>query len=386
MKKIIAALGIIIMAFPALVLAGNFQSGSASTVARGESIQGNLYSAGGNVSILGNVEEGDLYTAGGNVTVAGNVSNDLVAVGGTVNILGDVGDDLRVAGGNVTIGSKIDGELMAAGGQINIVPGTEIMGMAKIGGGDIVLDGTFNDGIQAAGETITINGSIKGNADITATKKLVVNEGASIEGDLNYKSPVAAEISTGASIGGKSNFQETTFPRDGRKNMTDGKFFSFLGAWWFAQSLMLFIAALLLVHFYRRRLSDMVERAASNFGKETLRGLLVFLLVPALVFILAVSILFFLPAFFILAIYAALLVFASIFKPIMVGSWTYRKIYKAQEFRLDWKTVFLGVLIVQVFRYIPFVGWLFDLVVFMAALGTASFFIWKFLKGTRDVA
>lgn len=387
MKKIILmASAIAFVSFPVLVLAANFQAGSASTVARGENIQGNFYSAGGNVSILGNVENGDLYTAGGNVTVTGNVANDLVAAGGTVNILGDVGDDLRVAGGNVMIGSKIAGELIAAGGQINVAPGTEIGKMAKIGGGDIILDGTFNYGIQAAGETITISGSIKGNVDITAVKKLVINQGASIEGDLKYSSPVMAEIAPGATIAGKTDFQEKKFSKDGRKKMSDGRFFAFLGVGWFAGSIMLFVTALLLTHFYRRKLLDMVERAVSNFGKEDLRGLLVFLLVPAAIFIVAASILFFLPAIFVLAIYVATLIFASVFESILVGSWAYRKIYRAAEYRIDWKTILLGVLIVQVFRYIPFVGWLFDIIIFFAALGTTSFFFYKLLRGTKDVA
>lgn len=378
MKKIIVASALLFFA-PVLVWAATFQAGDVSLVALDQNIQGNLYMAGGNVSVLSEVKNGDLYAAGGNVLVQGDVAKDAGLAGGTINVLGRIGDDLRVAGGNVTIGSKIGGELLAAGGQLSFLPGAEASGEAKIGGGNVILDGNFRQGIDVAGGKVTINGTVSKDAKIVATEKLIIGDKAVISGNLDYRAPAAAEIAPGAAIAGKTNFQKMEAPRRMPAAKAAGSFFAFLSVWWFVKFAMLFVAALVLSLALGKKMDTLVNGTLADFGRKILFGLGMLFLAPVALLLAILTVVGIIPAIFGFLVYAALLMLASVTEPILVGSWAYKKIYRQEDYLVNWKTILLGIFIFQVLRYVPLVGWLFDFILFLAALGTWAYWVYRAL-------
>lgn len=377
MKKIIVASALLLFA-PVLVWAATFQAGDSTMVAADQNIQGNLYMAGGNVSVLREVKNGDLYAAGGNVLVQGDVTKDAGLAGGTVNVLGRIGDDLRIAGGNITIGSKIGGELLAAGGQVSFAPGAEVAGEAKIGGGNITLDGNFQQGIDVAGGTVTINGMIGKDAKIVATEKVIIGSKAVINGNLNYQAPAEAEIASGATIIGKADFQKMDVSRRAPSaKKAVGASFAFLSVWWFVKFAMLFVAALILSLVLGKKMDTLVNDTLADFGPKILFGLGMLILAPVILFFIFLTVVGIVPAIFGFLVYAALMILACVTEPILVGSWAYKKIYRREEYSINWKKILLGVFIFQVLRYVPFVGWLFDFILLLAVLGAWTHLVYR---------
>jgi hypothetical protein len=73
-------------------------------------------------------------------------------------------------------------------------------------------------------------------------------------------------------------------------------------------------------------------------------------------------------------------IFGSIFAPIVLGTLIFRKLLKKPEFGTDWRSVVVGVAVIRIIQVIPFVGWLFYLIFFLAAFGTLFNFLYQSFK------
>ena len=169
-----------------------------------------VYAAGGTVDVLASVE-GDLVLAGGRVTVGERVGGDVIAAGGVVNLRAEIADDVRVAGGDLVLGGAVGDDLMAAGGNVTLAPDASVGGQAWLSGGRVDVAGTIDGGLTAAGGRILLSGRVHGDVDLTG-QAISILDSAIIDGNLLYRSPHEAEIAAGARIRGTTRYEPLEQP------------------------------------------------------------------------------------------------------------------------------------------------------------------------------
>ncbi|AMO22007.1 hypothetical protein GCM10027034_22860 [Ramlibacter solisilvae] len=160
----------------------------------------NVYTAGGHVRPARPVQ-GDFVAAGGRVVIDQRIGGDATLVGGTVDVRAPIGDDLRASGGDVSVDSTVGGELFAAGANITLGRGAVIARSARMHGANISVEGRIEGGLKGSGDSITINGEVRGDVDVAAAQ-VELGPAAKIGGALRYKSPAVLKQAPGATVGG----------------------------------------------------------------------------------------------------------------------------------------------------------------------------------------
>jgi len=163
-------------------------------------IDDDIYVAGRSVDVMAQVQ-GDVVAAGKRVTIDERVSGDVLAAGETVTINAQVLDDVRVAGRFVTIAGKVAGHVVAAGESVVIAPAASIGGWAWLAGQEVNVAGRVGRELKVAGQIVIVSGEVAGDVEIMA-EEIRILAGASINGNLVYRSNNEPQIATGAEIGG----------------------------------------------------------------------------------------------------------------------------------------------------------------------------------------
>ena len=187
-------------------LAGDFRSDRSITVGEGETIDGDLYVAAGQIVIDGTVD-GDATIAGGTVTVNGTVNGSLNVGAGTVEVAGEVTGAVRVSAGTVQINGSVGRDVVAFGGTVTIGSSAEVAGDVAGGVGTLVMDGTVAGDLLAGAGTITVGGTVDGKIEATVGR-LTIASSAVVGGDVTYTSSNEAVIEDGSQIGGEVTQEE----------------------------------------------------------------------------------------------------------------------------------------------------------------------------------
>jgi cytoskeletal protein CcmA (bactofilin family) len=369
MKKIFFILVLAILIIPLGAWAAIRQDQNFS-LGKNDVLNKNLYAGGGNVNILGEAKQ-DLIVGGGTIIMSGIVGQDLAAAGGNLMIDGIVGDDARVAGGNLSVGGKIGGELLAAGGQISLSSDLEVKGSTSLAGGNLLIDGTLAGDLAAYGGSVRIDGKIAGNVKVETSQKLIIGSQAVISGNLDYKAPEKLTIEDGAKINGKVTFNEIQAQK-AQKGL-----WGIWGIAWLV-GLTIFLTAALVVYFlFRKKLEEAVSYTLANFGKETLRGFIILVVLPIAAIVAFVTVIGALLGGAGLLLYILMGVFTSIFAPMVFGTLIFRLILKKPDFVGDWRSVVTGVVLLRIIHVIPYVGWIFWFIFFLAAFGTLFNYLYR---------
>jgi cytoskeletal protein CcmA (bactofilin family) len=185
------------------VAAGDFRGAQTVSIAEGETIDDDLYVAAGMITIDGTVN-GDAMVAGGTVTVSGTITGSLNVGGGTVDVLGDVEGAVRVSGGTVRLAGTVGRDAVIFGGTASIEPGAEVSGDVAGGTGSLTIGGTVGGDVMAGTGSLRLTGtsSVAGSVE-GSVNELVIESGASVDGDVRYTSAREAQIADGAEIGGE---------------------------------------------------------------------------------------------------------------------------------------------------------------------------------------
>jgi len=165
-----------------------------------KSYQEDIYTAAGTIMSTSAIE-GDLVAAGGTLIIDGTITGDALLSGGDTTITADINDDLRAMGGTIIVNSKVGGDVILGGGQIVLSQSSEVGGNAWLGGGNVTVAAHISRELRVGGGNVVLSGHVAGDAFIWA-ESLTIDEGAVIEGDLNYHSPTEANIHPNAQING----------------------------------------------------------------------------------------------------------------------------------------------------------------------------------------
>ena len=160
-----------------------------------------LYLAAQRIQLNADVT-GDAVVAGRDIAISGAVSGDVLAAGQTLLVDGRVGDDVRAAGQSLRMLGIVDGHLVAAGRDIEVADNARIEDWAWLAGSRIEVLGSVGDELHVAAQTVIIDGTIKGDAQILA-ETLILRPNAYINGDLIWRGTSEPQISADATIVGQ---------------------------------------------------------------------------------------------------------------------------------------------------------------------------------------
>ena len=360
---------------PVFAAAAEVRAGDQPNIAASESIKGNAYIAGGSVVSSGAIG-GDLVAAGGNILINSPVSADLLAAGGSVTVLGAVAGDLRVAGGNIIINGKVGNDVTIGAGQTTISGGS-VGGDVLWGGGQLTLDAPVAGDLKLGGGDVTINSTVRGNVDFKGGT-LTFGKNAVINGDLTYESPKEATFEDGAVVKGKTTYTPLKEPASGPLNVAG---LAFAAA--FGKFLAVLACALVVGLIFKAFSAALVAMATEDTLSQLIRGAIVLIVLPVASVILLITVIGIPLGLLGLVSFVGTLVFGSIVAPIVLGSYAAKLFFKTDGYIVSWKTILLGVLLYTILGFVPFIGWLAKLAVFVITVGAMMKIKGDILKGWR---
>lgn len=268
-----------------------------------------VYAAGATVDIGASVE-GDVVVAGGRITVRERVNGDVMAAGGALTISAEISDDVRLAGGDVILSGTVGDDAIAAGGNITLTPDSTIGGRAWLSGGRIDVAGSIGKELKAAGGRIVISGRVNGDVDL-AGRHISILDGASIDGNLTYRSPQEAEITNGARIRGSIDYERVEQPV-----MAIGTAILAIGV---VVLLGLVVTGIALYLLFPPSIDASIAATRSEFWKCLGLGLATFAATPVVISVLLASVIGWLSAIVILPLYLILLLAGFLVSMFYVG-------------------------------------------------------------------
>ena len=185
--------------------AADFRTDTSISIGDDEVINDDLYLFGTTITVNG-IVNGDLFAAGNSLTVNGTVNGNVFLVGQEVTVNGAVSRGARITANNATISGSIGEDLLLLGNSTGIHGGATIGRDLIATVASLTLDGMVQRRFAGKAQTVTLNGSVGSNIDISV-EELTITEDASIGGDLTYRSNEMAEIAGGADIGGDVNYE-----------------------------------------------------------------------------------------------------------------------------------------------------------------------------------
>jgi hypothetical protein len=386
MKKLISSLFLvfaILLVSSNSVMAAEFRVAKDDgniTVSENEEVK-DLYTGGNLVSINADVE-GGLFAGGNVVTIKGDVEKHLMVGGGTVMITGDVDGSVHAGGGTVIIDGAIADDLFVGGGTITISNTASIGGDLVVGGGVVNIQGpVVGNVLLGAGQAIIdskVGGEVK--AEVEA---LELGENAEIIGDITYKAPKEVVMTEGATVSGEINFDQMSAKKDGTsfKNKVNPKFFAkFISVGIFIKLAVTLATALTLIYLFGKFILKTTNESFSNFWTNLGIGFGAMVLTPILAIVLAMTVVGIWLAGLLMIAYVLMISLSMSLASISLGSWLMKKLTKTSKYEVNWKTVVLGVLAMSLAALIPVVGWLVCFSLMLASLGTLYRLFVKELK------
>lgn len=341
----------------------------------------NLYVVGGDVSV-NSPTTGDLYAAGGSVSIDGSVEQDLVVAGGVVTISEPVNGDVRVAGGKVTLNAPIKGDVLVGAGTLVINDKASIGGELRASGGTVVVNGPVSGGAYFMGGKITLNSKIDGNVKVTASNALVFGPQADIASEVSYIGKQNATVTDGAKV----NVAFTALEQHQRDSGKRTGFIGFLLGGVVIKIVAFILAGLLFLNFFPKKAAAVTESMRTRPWANLGVGFAVAVATPIAAILAIVILVGYYVALIVLAAYILAIFISLLVGSIFVGSWIIKLLTKKPHMVLDWQAVVLGTIIITLLAFVPVVGWLIELGVFLIAFGSVISFHWASIKQSRGAA
>lgn len=362
--KLITLFLLAVFLVPNLVTAATISK--TNSISDSQTIDSNLYFLGDNISISGNITKDSVVIAR-KVKVDGEINVDLLTIAATVDLLGKVGDDVRIVAGEVTISGEIVGDLVVVADQLTVLESATVGGDVIFFGNNAKLGGVINGDISGRSGSFRLDGEVAGAVDVTATT-LVLGEKAKIAGNVSYISRHDLVRAQNSTVSGKI-IKNSPIVSD-----TDNSL-----RWQLIYFLVIAFAVLVWYLFFKNFSIRAVSYAEKNPLRSTFVGFEVLILTPVIVAILTLTMLGTIVGIVLLTVYILFILVAILVTPVLIGT------YVVQLF--EWKnqnysvlSVFLGTVILTSLLFIPVVGLIVFLAVFLITLGTVAINIYKLLQ------
>ncbi|MDX1765479.1 MAG: polymer-forming cytoskeletal protein [Candidatus Saccharimonadales bacterium] len=357
----VGVLGIALFAVPAMAMV---KTGDYIQVRQDEVVDGDFFAAGEEVTIEGTVN-GDVYVGANRLNVRGTVNGDVIAGAANIEITGTVTEDVRVAGNNISlIGAEVGDSVTVGGNELSIDRDSTVGGGLIFGGRLLSLSGDVGRGIVSGNETTRIDSTVGDTVRVAATD-IVIDEAATINGDLEYRSDNEASIRgtiTGQIIRGEGGGVDLDLESTLKWLAVGFTVWAFVGT-----AIVAGVLVLLAPKIFEKARSRFMKKPWANLGW----GALALLAVPPIAVVLFITVFGIPLALFMLAFWILAILLAKIFTAHLVGYSIMNYLHRDSDKYSPrvYPAILLGLLLYYLMRFIPGLGMLVRFLTTIAGLG-----------------
>ncbi len=249
-------------------------------VSEDEPIAEDVYVAATSGRVEGRIE-GDLVITAGSLSISGTVAGDVIALtSGTVRVEpgGVVEGSLRTVTPQVVIDGDIRNDVFVTGLGVEIGPTGTVGRDVILFGGTLTIDGAVGRDVRGRLLNTLVVGTVGRDIDLSV-QRLTVDSGASVAGDVLYRSPTEASIAPGTVDG-----QVVQLPA--QSNFIFGVILAIANV---LGLLAFIVSGIILIWLFRGTGAAAVEAIERHPIKTVLIGVLALVAAPILVLLLAVT-------------------------------------------------------------------------------------------------
>lgn len=364
LRNLLFVLGI--LALPLAVHAAKDAVQQNVLLPKSEVVNDNFVRFGQDIAVQGTIH-GDVIVVGSAITVDGTVDGDVIAVGQTVRINGTVGGNLRVAAQTIILSGSVGRNATLLAESLQIEEKAVVGWSMQSAGRSLTLNGIVNGNAHFYGAEADMRGTVKGNAffGMSEDGMLRLSAPSTIGKDFTYQADQQLTIPSGVTIGGTVRRQEPAFRESDMK-----RFFRSLDI--FSRVASVFgalVVGLVLVSLLPRWSNRVVVTMRAKPAKSLGCGALLAVAIPVLAVILLFTIIGIPLAIISLLFYGIAWYVTRVYLGLFVGTWIMERFGKKNENGAKIGVMVLGVAVVSVVGWIPFVGWILTTAASLLAFG-----------------
>ncbi len=342
------------------------------TVGANETVDDTLLATGQNVRVEG-VINGDLLAFGESVEVRGTVKGDLVSFAKRTVVSGTVEGNIYNGSNSLDLDGQLGHNLYALTQSLRVDDRAHVGGGMLVGGGDATLEGEVKRSVTMYAAKADVSGNI-GRSLAMAGDSLTVTSTARIGGDLSARVRHLANvhIAEGAAIAGTRDIQV----RVRQNRFASPRFYFYRAVWLAAAMLVGWLMMVLFPSFFRAS-----TQAVGSGWRSLGLGVVILVGMPVAIILVAITLVGLPSSLILLAMYLTAIYLSQIW----VGAFLGRILLKpAGTTNSDWLIgLLVGLLILTIVRFIPYLGQLVHFGVMCLGLGALA---WQLYQTSRRAA
>ncbi len=339
------------------------------TVGANETVNDTLLAAGNIVRVEG-VVNGDLLAFGGTVEVRGTVKGDLVSFAKRIVVSGTVEGNIFDCSNSLDLDGQLGHSLYGLMQSLRVNDRGRVGEGMVVGAGDVSLEGEVNRSVTLYAGSADVSGSV-GRELTMAGDNLTLTNTARVGGNLSarVRDVKKVHIADGATITGSRVIQL----RERHNRFTSSEFYFFQAVWLAAAMLVGWLILILFPSFFQGS-----TNAVGSGWRSLWLGIAILAGVPVVMILFAITLVG-LPASIMLLMAYLVAIYLT---KIWVGAFLGHLLLKpAGSTKSDWLLgLLVGLLILTVVRFIPFMGTLIHFGVICLGLGA---FAWQLHRVLR---
>ena len=339
------------------------------SVRAGETVDDTLLASGNIVRVEG-VVNGDVLAFGGTVEIRGTVKGDLVSFAKRIVVSGTVEGNIYNCSNSLDLDGQLGQSLYGLMQSLRVNDRGRVGGGIVVGAGDVSMEGEVKRSANVYAGTADVSGSI-GRELAMAGDNLTVTNTAHIGGNLSarVRHVQNVHIADGATIGGSREI----LVRERENRFKHPAFYFFAAVWLAAAMLVGWVILLLFPGFFQSS-----AHAVGSGWRSFVLGIAVLAAVPLAIILLAITLVGLPASIILLMAYLVAIYLAKIWVGAFLGQVLLKPLGTT---RGDWMLgLLMGLLILTVVRYIPYVGGLVHFGVVCLGLGA---FAWQLHRALR---
>jgi len=339
------------------------------TVRANETVEDTLL-ASGNIVRVDGVVNGDLLAFGGTVEVRGTIKGDLVSFAKRIVVSGTVEGNIYNCSNSLELDGQLGHSLYALGQSLRVSDRAHVGEGLLVGAGDVSLEGEVTRSVTMFAGNADVSGSV-GRELTMAGDNLTLTNTARIGGNLSARVHELknVHIADGATITGTRDIQVRERPN----RFTSPHFYFFQAVWLAAAMLVGWLGLVLFPGFVQAS-----THAVGSGWRSLGLGFAVLAGVPVAMIVTAITLVGLPASLMLLMVYLAAIYVAKIW----VGAFLGQMLLKPTGVtKSDWLLgLLVGLLILTVVRYIPYLGGLVHFGVTCLGLGAFAWQLYRVLR------
>ena len=339
------------------------------TVAANETVDDTLLASGNIVRVEG-VVNGDLLVFAGSVEVRGTVKGDLVSFAKRTVVSGTVEGNIYDFSNSLDLDGQLGHSIYGFMQSLHVNDRGRVGGGVVVAAGDVSLEGEVKRSATVYAGNTDVSGSI-GRELTMAGDNLTVTSTARIGGNLSarVRELKNVHIADGATIVGTRDIQL----RVRQSHFARPRFYFFQAIWLAAAMLVGWLGMVLFPGFFQAS-----TRAVGSGWRSLGLGVAVLAGVPVAIILTAITLVGFPVSLMLLMVYLAAIYLAKIWVGAFLGQMLVKRTGATKG---DWLLgLLVGLLILTIVRFIPYLGGLVHFGVICLGLGA---FAWQLYRASR---